>query len=157
MTKTRSTTTGPAAAPTARVQTRGPMGPSEPEITLHAGLSDGAFAATPPGHVVRSRPTTLLVTDDASTVARIPAKEALLVDGTGPRVAMRQALSRMRDLPVEDRTIAVAGSTALLAEAIDDSFRVVLVCEADEAPPHAVAHWRSSRAKGADSVVLTRD
>lgn len=146
---------GPVAG--VRIQTRGPLGPSSPEVTIHASLADAGLGATPADYSTRMRAASILVTDDPTTATRIPCKSTILVDEKGPRAAMLKAHFESRGLDMDERTIVVAGSGAMVEAALDDAFRVVLACPADAEPPASIAHWKTSRTKGSDVTILTRD
>lgn len=145
------------AASGQRIQTRGPMGATVPEVTVHASIRDGLVASTPADYVTRMRSCSILVTDDPSSIGRIPARKSIVVDETGPRLAMLKAHFEAMALAVEDRTIAVAGGDSMIDAALDDAFRVVLSCDADAAAPVALSTWRTSRPKGSDVTTMTRD
>lgn len=149
--QTARTTTGQ------RIQTRGPMGATVPEVTIHASIREGMVACTPAQYATRMRPCSILVTDDADSIARIPARRMIVVDEAGPRLAMLKAHFEAMALPIEERTIAVAGGDAMVDAALDDAFRVVLSCDAGDDVPIALSTWRTSRPKGSDVTTMTRD
>lgn len=140
-----------------RIQTRGPLGPSTPEVTIHSGVEAGALSGTPSGYSTRMRATSILVTDDASLEGRIPAREIIVAEAGAQRATMLRAHFAAMALPIEERTISVAGSARMVDAALDDAFRVVLSCDSDDTPPTAIAAWRSSRPKGSDVTTMTRD
>lgn len=147
----------PVPAAGVRIQTKGPLGPSSPEVTIHASLEGGLLAGTPAGYSTRMRAASILVTDDPTIAARIPARTVMTVGEKGARATMLQAHFDARRMDPDERTIVVAGSAALIDAALDDSFRVVLACAADEEPPVSIAHWKTSRTKGSDVTTLSRD
>lgn len=140
-----------------RRQTRGPLGPGTPEVSIFASLEDGAVAATPPDMTHRGRKTGILVTDDPSCAERFSHATVEPVGARPPRIAMLEATFAARRLEYEERVILVAGSAGLVKAALDDSWRVVIRCDADAAAPHALAEWRTSRPKGSDATTYTRD
>lgn len=138
-------------------QVRGPLGPSSPEVTVYASFNEGQIDATPVEMSSRSRPVTILVTDDPTTAARFPNKRIIEVGERCPRLAMLEASFLVRELPLEERTIAAAGSAFLLKAALDDAWKVVAACDLEAAIPFPIAEWRVSRSKGSETATLTRD
>lgn len=140
-----------------RRQTRGPLGPGMPELSIFAALAGNELAATPGDMTHRGRKVGILVTDDPSCADRFAHERVETVGERAPRIALLSAWMASKALPHEDRIITVAGSAALVNAALDDSWRVVIRCDADAPSPHCLAEWRTSRPKGSDATSLTRD
>lgn len=128
-----------------------------PELSIFAGLDGDVLAATPSDMTHRGRKIGILVTDDPSCADRFSHDTLDVVGDRAPRIALLGAWMTAKRLPHEDRVITVTGSAALVNAALDDSWRVVIRCEADAAAPYALAEWRTSRPKGSDATSLTRD
>lgn len=140
-----------------RRQTRGPLGPGTPEVTIHGSFSEGRLAGTPEDATSKTRISTILVTDLADAAERFAHRQLVMVGDAGPRVAMHEADRIARLLPSEERTIVVAGTSPLLEAALDDAWKVVARLEGADAIPPAISEWRTSRTKGSPIITLTRD
>lgn len=140
-----------------RRQTRGPLGPGIPELSIFAALAGDELAATPGDMTHKGRKIGILVTDDPSCEGRFAHDAIEMVGERHPRVALLSACMAAKALPHEDRIITVAGSAELVNAALDDSWRVVIRCAADAPPPRCLTDWRTSRPKGSDATSLTRD
>jgi hypothetical protein len=128
-----------------------------PELTIFAGDAGDVLAATPADMTHRGRKVGILVTDDESCTDRFAHDVLETVGDRTPRLALLSAWMAAKGLTHDDRIITVAGSASLVNAALDDSWRVVIRCDADAAPPHCLAEWRTSRPKGSDATSLTRD
>lgn len=147
----------PAPAPAGqKKQIRGPLSPMSPEVTLYTTIIDGKFAATsqlPP----RPRSASILVTDDAQLVPNLSHSELILVGETPPRQAVTHAYWKALALATQDRTITIAGSPSLIEASLDEAFRIVAECPDNTVLPFPIAEWRANRAKGSETITLTRD
>lgn len=153
----RPTPAASAVVTAGRRQTRGPLGPSTPDVTVFASSDKDGIGATPAGMEHKGRPASILVTDDTSAASRFPHREIISVGEEGARRAMLEAHFRARTMPHHERTIYVAGSAELAAAATDDAWKFVLECDAECPPPYAISAWRHQRTKGGSTTTFSRD
>lgn len=140
-----------------RKQTRGPLSPSVPEVSVFLAVNDGNFLATPAQMTHKGRKFGTLVTDDESCIDRFAHSEVVIVRAEAPRLALLNTSMRLMHSPIEERVMLVAGSAELVEAALDDAWRVVAQCPADTPAPYTISDWRMSRPKDAAVTTFTRD
>jgi hypothetical protein len=152
---------GPAPKPR-QLRSKGPLGPSEADIVVYAGLAEGHLTGTPENLVIKTKAIMHLVTDRPAFASAIAHKH--LVE-TNAEVALPDQMNRlnlaMRSLPATDREAAVAGSLELVDAALQDAFRILLFTdEAKPEVPDCFKGWKASKPDNRSTpavITLTRD
>lgn len=146
----KSPTPEVASAPTeARrlLRSKGPLSASEIEITVFAGVKDGALADTPQGFSTKMRAAPHLISDRRELADAIPHRTLVAVEGEG---AFRSRMLEMHlgrsSIPISDREAVIAGSLPIIDAALGDAFRIVLVGdEEDLKVPAFLADWKAGK------------
>lgn len=144
-----------------KLRSKGSLNPSEPEVTVYAGLKDGAITATP-AIQIKTKAVSHLATDNGALADAIAHKLRIEGDELNSLATRVSRLGYdMRLLPFDERDVAVAGSLELIDIALQDAFKVLLFT--DEAKPELPPEFNGWKASKPDSrstpavITLTRE
>lgn len=150
-----------AAVPRRILRCKGPLSPSEIEITALVGVKGGQLADTPDGFAPKIKNIKILVSDKASFADSVPHKDFVQIeDEAAFRQRMLELTFQHHEMRTTNREATVAGSLPILDAALRDAFKIILVGD-DETPtvPAFLSDWKASKVDNHSShptITLTR-